>query len=150
MEAIKKTIKEITALYRDPSRIKERSQKAKQIESLVKSMSNNRAQLAKIFTLLLGEQISPTGNCPAQRFPIGCMVVPETDTCGHKFIIGKAVLIDHTNGAGALRSNGCVGNTTIAVKDARCATDEEIDGFFECYNWNSGSSGITDFVAKLY
>ena len=150
IEAIKAKVKDITALNRTPDKTVKKSDKAKQIEHLCRNISN-RTQMLKIFSLLLDEPLNG-GICPLGYYPFGCMVVLTGKYSSHNYPLNEPVLVDNTtNRRSGLKMDGTVGNNlpTIKTKKIRCATNEEIDEFFEKYDYLCGKSWISSFIAKI-
>ena len=149
VDAVKARVKEITASIRDPKAVK-KSDKAMKIEGLLKNFGNGRLILTQICSELLGEPL--TQHCSSGHWPRGCMVVPIKEKIGsHDYPIDKPVLMYALTSSTGLRSNGCVGNNLPKMnsKHMRCATDEEIDSYFEEFNFGCGNNHMGAFISKL-
>ncbi|KKL53265.1 hypothetical protein LCGC14_2277150, partial [marine sediment metagenome] len=101
----------------------------------------------EIFSILSGEKIT-LDNC-GKTGSVGTMLVLKNNRSGHNYTINEPFLIDHTSsGGGGLRMGG-TGGSSFNDRDTRKATDEEIDTFFECFDYVCGKTYMMNFIKIL-
>ena len=149
VNAVKARVKDITAAARDPVDVK-KTPKAQKIEGLLRKIGSSRQVFAEIFSAILGETLRLP--CAGNYFPVGSMIVPiGKKEGGHNYPLNQPILNDKPVCSSALRSDGCVGNSLPkqGSEHIRFATDEEIDTYFDEFNFQCGNSHMGSFIAKL-
>jgi len=155
IDQIKKRIKEITALYREGAPKVEISEEAKKISALLRSSGlgvTARRKLGEIFSIITEERIITDMMCPMGIYPFGCMIVLTDNPNSHNYTLNEPILIDarHTGSkVAALRINGTIGNSLPKKEYVRVATDEEIDYFFEHFDYYCGRNYLITFLTTL-
>lgn len=115
-----------------------RSEKAKEIEAFIQTKVTSGVDLllAKLFSILLGEEISHERTVPDHGkrvvIPFGAVVVVLENPNGHDYPLGDPAIVVSAVGFHALKLDKRIGNSLPPLKNAiRPASLAEIDAVFD-------------------